>query len=347
MWQRGTGAARCGCGDQELPDVPSLCPPGWTLTGSSCCGNGCNWPEQGGLRIQGPRRRKSVQQHPPKPGGRNNRRMGRAGGPWGWDGAGQCPREWHGHPVAWTPRGTGMGLCGHICPDLPSHLPCVPRRCPGSRGAAVGWSELIPILGSGSSSTEWCHPRSEQGWIQVSPEPAVPTLPSTALITFDENSQVLPANYPQETHCQPGEGGARHEQNQAGMRWVIQLWIYISKGTSFLWEQGPRGPGVGPEPWAGLGGCTGQEFWVLPCPDGWVGVLGRVLGAAMPRAGVPPCSHRGAQEFAPIWAQVEDNSSPGSGQGGPSDEQDEQDHVGQRGCHPHHLGGGSVTPLST
>lgn len=48
----------------------------WELTGSSCCGNGCNWPKQGGHQIQDPRRRKSVQQHQPKPGRRSNSQAG-------------------------------------------------------------------------------------------------------------------------------------------------------------------------------------------------------------------------------------------------------------------------------
>lgn len=41
------------------------------LTGSSCCGSGCNWPEPEEHRIRDPRRRKSVQQHQPRPGRSN------------------------------------------------------------------------------------------------------------------------------------------------------------------------------------------------------------------------------------------------------------------------------------
>lgn len=61
MWLHGSPRARR---DPRLQE----------LTGSSCCGNGCNWPERGGHRTQGPRRRKSGQQHQPKPGKRSNRR---------------------------------------------------------------------------------------------------------------------------------------------------------------------------------------------------------------------------------------------------------------------------------
>lgn len=52
---------------------------------------------------------------------------------------------------------------------------------------------------------------------------------------------------------------------------------------------------------------------------------------------VPPSTHRCAQELAPVGAQVEEHPSPGTGQGGPADQQDEEDEVGQRGRHPHHL----------
>lgn len=50
-----------------------------------------------------------------------------------------------------------------------------------------------------------------------------------------------------------------------------------------------------------------------------------------------PRTHRCAQELAPVRAQVEEHPSPGAGQGGPADQQDEEDEVGQRGRHPHHL----------
>lgn len=130
------------------------------------------------------------------------------------------------------------------------------------------------------------------------------------------------------THRKPivSPRGSTAQTKPARMRWVIQLRIYISKSPSraprFCGNKGPIAP------WWGQ--TRGWVSWVLPCPG----------------QGVPPCTHRRAQELAPVWAQVEDNPSPGSRQGGPSDEQDEQDNVGQRGCHPHHLGGGSCHPLA-
>lgn len=84
----------------------------------------------------------------------------------------------------------------------------------------------------------------------------------------------------------------------------------------------------GARPWAGVGVRAGDGVWVQPEPGGHV----------------PPHTHRGAQELAPVRAQVEDNPSPGAGQGGPPDQQDEEDDVGQRGRHPHHLERGSPQP---
>lgn len=95
----------------------------WELTGSSCCGNGCNWPEQGGHRIQGPRRRKSVQQHQPKPVRRSNRQAGeQAGGPRGHGRGREVP---HGVPTPWCAHSTaqGWGPCWYMPPN---HLSCLP-----------------------------------------------------------------------------------------------------------------------------------------------------------------------------------------------------------------------------
>lgn len=43
------------------------------------------------------------------------------------------------------------------------------------------------------------------------------------------------------------------------------------------------------------------------------------------------------QEFLPVGFQVEENTSPGSGEGGPPHQQDQKDDVRKGGCHPHHL----------
>lgn len=112
------------------------------LTGSSCCGNGCNWPERGGHRIQDPRRRKSVQQHQPRPGRRS---YGQAGEGTGVPGAGTGGGR---YPMACPPQGTGMGPYWSMLPNLHSCLPCDPMRCPRSRGAAMGPQELISTPGS-------------------------------------------------------------------------------------------------------------------------------------------------------------------------------------------------------
>lgn len=85
---------------------------------------------------------------------------------------------------------------------------------------------------------------------------------STALITFNENSQVLPGNYPQEAHCQPkGERSTnKTSQNEMGDSIMDLHFQEPVQGASFLWEQGPHCPVVGPDPWAGLGGCPGEGF---------------------------------------------------------------------------------------
>lgn len=95
-----------------------------------------------------------------------------------------------------------------------------------------------------------------------------------------------------------------HEQTAAAMRWVIQSEIYISKSLS-------RAP--------------------HPCERSGQDGGGMSVCIASPR------THRRAQELAPVRAQVEEHPSPGAGQGGPADQQDEEDEVGQRGRHPHHL----------
>lgn len=154
------------------------------------------------------------------------------------------------------------------------------------------------------------------------------------------------------THRKPivSPGGSTAQTKAARMRWVIQLRIYISnslsraprscgnKGPIALWQGQIRGQG-----WVGVlgrgSGCCHAQM------DGWVS-WGGLWVLPCPGQGVPPCTHRGAQELAPVRAQVEDDSSPGSRQGGPPDEQDEQDDVGQCGCHPHHLGGGSCHPVA-
>lgn len=48
-------------------------------------------------------------------------------------------------------------------------------------------------------------------------------------------------------------------------------------------------------------------------------------------------AHTGLEQFLPLWFQIEDHPSPGSGQSGPADQQNEEHNVGQGGCHPHHL----------
>lgn len=65
-------------------------------------------------------------------------------------------------------------------------------------------------------------PRAQRGdEVQGSLETPVPSLLGReALITFNENSQVLACNYPQEAYCQ---ARTKHKQNPAAMRWVIQL----------------------------------------------------------------------------------------------------------------------------
>lgn len=67
-------------------------------------------------------------------------------------------------------------------------------------------------------------PRAQRGdKVQGSLETPVPSrLGREALITFNENSQVLPGNYPQEAYCQAG-ARTQHKQNPVAMRWVIQL----------------------------------------------------------------------------------------------------------------------------
>lgn len=247
------------------------------LTGSSCCGNGCNWREQEGHRIQGPRRRKSVQQHQPKPGGRSNRQTGeQAEGPWGWDGAGGCP-------TACPPHGTGRGsLLVHAAKPL---LPVAPSPAPSPVKCIPGAGE--PPRDRGSSGS--CSSRIEQrrlrspmpGRSQGEPQdPRAHSCPGrfspsiTALITFNENSQVLPGNYSQEAYCQ-ARARTWHKQNPAAMRWVIQLEIYISKSLSrascFCRNEGPIALQLQQQ------GQTDAR--------GWACVLGRGSGCCHPRGG--------------------------------------------------------------
>lgn len=114
---------------------------------------------------------------------------------------------------------------------------------------------------------------------------------SVALFTFNENSQVLPGNYSQETYCQ-ARVRTQHKQSPAAMRWVIQLWIYISKSLSgvsrfcrnkvpvVLWLHGRARP-------VGRDGCVSQEgVWVLPSP----GQGTARAGVARPTAHSPRCS---------------------------------------------------------
>lgn len=84
------------------------------------------------------------------------------------------------------------------------------------------------------------------------------------------------------------------------------------------------------EQWAEVGAHCGKGL----CAAG-LGEGGGRGGQGRQRWGTS--THRCAQQFAPVWAQVEEDPPPGTRQGGPTEQQDEEDQVGQRGRHPHHL----------
>lgn len=119
------------------------------LTGSSCCGRGCNWPEREGHRTQGPGRRRSVRQHPPKPGRRSNRQ--------GW-----------GYPMAW-----GWGLCWHMLPDLLSCLPHSPGAGKLLWDGGGSFPPWAPAAAGLSISICAC-PCLEGDEVEGSPEPPMP-----------------------------------------------------------------------------------------------------------------------------------------------------------------------------
>lgn len=50
-----------------------------------------------------------------------------------------------------------------------------------------------------------------------------------------------------------------------------------------------------------------------------------------------PLSYPCLQEFLPVGFQVEENTPPGSGEGGPPYQQDGKDDIREGGCHPYHL----------
>lgn len=145
------------------------------------------------------------------------------------------------------------------------------RGTEGARGpAAAELSNGIcapPCRGGGRSRGEPQDPRAHSCPGRFSPS-------ITALITFNENSQVLPGNYPQEAYCQ-ARARPWHKQNPAAMRWVIQLEIYISKSLSrascFCRNEGP----------------TALRLWQQgqTCVQGWACVPGRGSGCCHPPGG--------------------------------------------------------------
>lgn len=49
------------------------------------------------------------------------------------------------------------------------------------------------------------------------------------------------------------------------------------------------------------------------------------------------CSNSGVQQLLPVRFEIEDHAPPGPWQSGPTDEQHQEDHVGEGGSHPNHL----------
>ena len=107
----------------------------------------------------------------------NEQGRGSLGLGWGWEMPHGVPIPWCAHPMA-----QGWGLCWHMLPNLLSCLPRPPRRCPGSRGAAMGQRELVSTLGCCRSRTkQWrlCLPVPGGGTkSRGAPRPQCPLLPA-------------------------------------------------------------------------------------------------------------------------------------------------------------------------
>lgn len=93
------------------------------------------------------------------------------------------------------------------------------------------------------------------------------------------------------------------------------------------------------EQWAEVGAHCGKGLCAAGLAEG-----GGRGGQGRQRWGTS--THRCAQQFAPVWAQVEEDPPPGTRQGGPTEQQDEEDQVGQRGRHPHHLQQGQLSAMA-
>lgn len=121
---------------------------------------------------------------------------------------------------------------------------------------------------------------------------------SAALITFNENSQVLPGNYPQEAYCQAGGENmaqTKPSSNEMGDSIIDLHFQQPVQGALFLQEQGPHrpaAPAVGPD--VGKGGCVSR---------------GGGLGAAVP--GVGGSQSRGSTSCCALTAVL--RSLPQSG----------------------------------
>ena len=139
--------------------------------------------------------------------------------------AGRCPLP--AHPMACPPVAQGRGPCWS--PSLACPCPRVGGLLGREGGWFPPWGPAAAELSNGSRIKHPCSPVPGGGMeSRGAQRPPCPLCParfssgSAALITFNENSQVLPGNYPRAAYCQ-ARARTQHQQNPAAMRWVIQL----------------------------------------------------------------------------------------------------------------------------